>query len=105
MALAFAFHPSSRRDQGEVLVDVTLDGSYPAAGGYPITAANFGMVDMPDSMDCAVKTGHGILPVYNQGSAKLQCLKGAAGVLVECAAGDITSAVVVRCKAKGRPLL
>jgi hypothetical protein len=27
-------------------------------------------------------------------------LKGAAGLLVECAAGDVSSAVVVRCKAR-----
>jgi hypothetical protein len=105
MALAFSINPNSRRDLGETITDVTCDRSYPGSGGYPITGANFGMLNLPDAMDCAFKTGQGIHPVYNQGAAKLQLLKGAAGLLVECAAGDVSSAVVVRCKAKGQPVL
>jgi hypothetical protein len=96
---------NSRRDQGQTVVDMTCDAAYPGSGGYPITAANLGMMDMPDDMNCAVKTGHGFLPVYNQGASKLQMLKGAAGVLVEAASADITSSVVVRLTSTGRPIL
>lgn len=96
---------ASRRDSGVTIVDMTCDAAYPGSGGYPVTAANFGMIDMPDSMDCAVKTGHGFLAVYNQGASKLQMLKGAAGVLVEAASADITSSVIVRCTSRGRPIL
>jgi hypothetical protein len=96
---------TSRRDAGETTVDMTCDAAYPGSGGYPVTAANLGMIDLPDSASCAVKTGHGFLAVYNQGAAKIQMLKGAAGVLVEAASADITSSVVVRITSTGRPLI
>lgn len=105
MAISSVVLAASRRDLGQTIVDITLDGSYPGSGGYPITAPLLGMIDMPDSMNCATKTGQGVLPVYNQGASKLQMLKGAAGLLAECAAGDLSTSVVVRATCQGRPIL
>ena len=95
----------SRRDVGETVVDMTCDAAYPGSGGYPVTAANLGMIDMPDSMYCNVTSAHGFLAAYNKSANKIQMLKGAAGVLVEAASADITTSVVVRLTSTGRPLL
>lgn len=105
MAPTFAKFQGSRVDLGEVTSDMTCDSAYPGSGGYPVTAANLGMLDMPDSMSCELTTAQGVKAVYNKGASKIQLLKGAAGLLVECASADITSSVVVRCVAKGRPII
>jgi hypothetical protein len=104
MALAYT---SVRKnpDIGKMVTDVTLDGSY-SAGGYALSNAGLGMYGAPDMVDPQVITGQGFSPGWNRGTGKLMMFKSAAGAspFTECVAGDLSTAVVVRCEALGIPL-
>jgi hypothetical protein len=100
----------SRRDRGETIVVLTLDGSY-GAGGYALSNAGLGVLDTPDSIEMqyvhATATSD-FLPVYDKVNNKIKIFKTGAVVgttLAECVAGDITSGHSIRCVVKGRPIL
>lgn len=105
MALAYKF---VRRmpDVNKTVVDITLDGSY-AAGGYALVNASLGLASAPDMLDPVVATGQGFTPIWNQSTGKLMMYKSAAiaGAHTECVAGDLSSAVVIRCECIGVPLI
>ncbi len=104
MAIAYSIDLDSRRDLGQTTVDVTLDGSYPA-NGYPLSNAGLGMMDKPDSVQANTSSVQGVIGMWDKTNNKLKMFKGAAGLLVECAAGDISSANVITLEVTGRPVL
>lgn len=91
-----------RPDQGMTVTDVTLDGSY-SSGGYALSNASLGLLANPSSIDLDVGTAQGFTPVWDTANHKLKMFKsaGAAGAHAECAAGDLSTAVVVRLTCRG----
>jgi hypothetical protein len=83
------------------IVDVTLDGSYPA-GGYPLTPAQLGLgasgqVFMVDP--CTVSKTTGWLVGWDYTNAKLQVFDGsgaANAAMNQVAAATVLTGVVVR---------
>jgi hypothetical protein len=104
MALAYTLI-RKMPDLSKMIVDITLDGAY-AAGGYLLSNPSLGMYAAPDMVDPQVRTGQGFVPLWNQVTGKLMMFKsaGAAGPQAECAAGDLSNAVTVRCEVTGTPL-
>jgi deoxyhypusine synthase len=105
--MAIAYNVVRRMpDVQKAVVDITLDGAY-AAGGYALTNAQLGMLVTPDMVDPIVTTGQGFTPEWNKTTNKLLMFKTAAGAgaHAECVAGDLSSAVVVRCEVTGTPML
>lgn len=93
-------------DVGKTIVDVTADGSYPA-GGYPVTAANVGMLNI-DNIIGQDKTQQGNLIAYDPVNAKLKVYQtGAAlsGVLSEAVSGDLSTSNVFRLEVTGTPVV
>ena len=112
MAIAYAIDPNplkSRRDLGETLVTITLDGSY-GAGGYALTNSSLGMLDTPDNIIMtyvhATATSD-FVPVYDRANNKIKVFKsGASGsTLTECVSGDITTSHSIICTVQGRPMI
>jgi hypothetical protein len=112
MAIAYAIDPNpikSRRDMGQTMVTITLDGSY-AAGGYALTNANLGMLDTPDAIDMQyvhATATNDFVPVYDRANNKIKifCSGTASATLNECTSGQITSGHTILCKVQGRPAL
>lgn len=104
MAISYVIDPNSRRDNGQTVVDVTLDSSYPA-NGYPLSNAGLGMLLKPDSIVTNTRSVQGVIGMWDETNHKLKMMKGAAGLLVECAAGDISSANVITLTCTGAPIL
>lgn len=112
MAIAYSIDPNplkSRRDLGQTLVTITLDGSY-AAGGYALSNAGLGMLDTPDNIQMqyvhATATSD-FVPVYDRANNKIKIFKsGTAGAtLNECVSGDITASHSIICTVQGRPAI
>jgi hypothetical protein len=110
MAISYSIdHTRSRRDRGETVVVLTLDGSY-SAGGYALSNAGLGMLDTPDTIEMnyvhATATSD-FLPIFDRANNKIKVFKsGTAGAtLNECVNTDITSGHSIRCVVKGRPIL
>jgi hypothetical protein len=104
MAIAYARVKGSRYDLGETLTDFTLDGSYPpGGGGYVLDFKQMGLLagQPPDFANAVVRTGQGVLGVVTN-AGKLLMLKGAAGLLVECAAGGLPPRSSCACCARRR---
>ncbi len=107
MAATFAINANSRRDLGETVTDMTCDGAYPA-GGYPVVNSSIGMQSTPVAVDCDVATAQGLLAAWDSANNKIKLFvtgAGLSGVLAEAAAGNVSTAVVVRLKAKGAPMI
>lgn len=103
MAIAYT-RVQSYPDSYTNIVDVTLDGSY-ASGGYVLDPKALGVLAI-DAIDASFVTGEGFVPEYVASSSKLKIFKvGAAGAMTECASGDLTSSMKVRCTVLGRPIL
>lgn len=112
MALVFA--PSAirgvgeRKDMGETMTDLTLDAtSY--SSGFAITAANVRQQNI-DSVDVVSQQGSAMAPVvfhWDATNAKLRAYRqgAAAGVLTESSAGDFSTSMILRIRAKGAPNL
>jgi hypothetical protein len=80
----------------QVVVDVTLDNSYPT-GGYALSLATLGVDGVPDYVIAsATTTGH--LLVYNYSTSKLMAFNGT----TQIANTTDLSAVVVRLIAQGK---
>jgi hypothetical protein len=80
----------------EIVVDVTLDNSYPT-GGYTLTPTTLGVDGVTDYVFAqATTTGH--LPVYNYGTKKLMIFSAG----TEVANTTDLSAVVLRLIAQGK---
>jgi hypothetical protein len=112
MAIAYAIDPNplkSRRDMGQTLVTITLDGSY-SAGGYALSNAGLGMLDTPDNIEMnyvhATATND-FVPVYDRANNKIKifCAGTASATLNECTSGQITSGHSIICTVQGRPVL
>lgn len=110
MAIAYArVTKGCRPDQGMMMTDITLDGSY-AAGGYALDNASLGLIGQAQSMDLeyihATATNY-FQPVFDPVNNKIKIFKsGTAGAtLNECASGDITSSHKIRVSAYGTPRL
>lgn len=101
MALTFAKVNLDNRNhvlgnRREVVLDVTLDNSYPT-GGYALTPATLGVDGATDYVFAqATTTGH--LPVYNYGTKKLMVFSGG----TEVSNATDLSAVVLRLIAQGK---
>ena len=93
-------------DQSKVVVDITLDGAYDGVG-YLLSHVGLGLASAPDMVDLDVQTGQGFTPVWNKATGKLVMYKsaGAAGAHAQCAAGDLSNAVIVRAECIGVPLI
>ena len=94
-------------DQSKMVVDITLDGSY-SAGGYALTPASLGLLAAPDMVDPILRSGQGLVPVWNQSTGKLMMYRTGAVVstpLQEAVNTDITTAFIVRCEVTGIPLV
>lgn len=109
MAIAYSISANSRRDVGQTLVTITLDGSY-AAGGYALTNSSLGMLDNPDHINMQyvhATATNDFVPVYDKTNNKIKIFKsGTAGAtLNECVSGDITSSHSIICEVRGRPTL
>jgi hypothetical protein len=109
MALAYT-RIKSRPDIREVVVDVTLDGSY-SAGGYALDNKSLGVISTPEAVECssyrhATATSSNV-GVWDPVNNKLLIFEGngATAPLVECAAGDITTSHKVRLTVKGDPII
>jgi len=104
--MAIAYTVVSRRpDVSRMVIDVTLDGSY-ASGGYVLDPKQMGFISV-DAVDAGMATGEGFTATYTTATGKLKMFKsaGAAGQHTECASGDLTSSMKVRCDVTGTPLL
>jgi len=109
MAIAYAISSNSRRDLGQTIVTLTLDGSY-AAGGYALTNANLGMQDNPDVVNPTyvhATATNDFVPVYDKANNKIKifCSGTASATLNECTSGQITSSHSIICEVRGRPVL
>lgn len=104
MAIAYT-RVASYSDNNQTIIDVTLDGSY-ASGGYLLDARQMGVLNI-DDIQASVVTGEGFIPTYVASTGKLKLAKSAAGAtaFTECAAGDLTSSIKVRCSVTGHPIL
>jgi hypothetical protein len=105
--MAIAYNVVRRMpDVQKTIVDITLDGAYPA-GGYALTNAQLGMLSTPDMVDPVIITAQGFTPDWDKTNNKLKMFKsaGVAGAHTECANTDLSSAVVVRCEVTGVPML
>lgn len=92
-------------DMSKTIVDITLDGAY-AAGGYALTNSALGMAAKADMIDPMVITAQGFDAAWDQVNNKLKMWKsGSTSAKAECVAGDLSSAVVVRCEVTGIPLI
>jgi hypothetical protein len=83
------------------IVDVTLDNTYPG-GGYPLTAAMFGMRRLDNVVPQPVAAGYAI--AFNPATSKLMVYWTGAGlsaVLAEVTGPPALAAVVVRCEVVG----
>ena len=89
------------------IVDVTLDGNYPA-GGYPLTAQQLGLgtngvIYLVDP--CTVSKTGGWLVGWDFTNNKLQVFDGSGAASVamhEVAAATVLTGVVVRCFVMGK---
>ena len=110
--MALAYTPkvaNSRPDNGVMVTDIVLDGSYPAAG-YALDLASIGMLDTPDHVEVNFNVYHTatLCPTakFSPTGNKLMFLKSnTAAVPTECANTDLTSGDTVRIVATGRPRL
>jgi hypothetical protein len=108
MALAYT-RRNSRPDQGRVVTDIVLDGSY-SAGGYAVSLPAVGMIGTPDQVEMTyihATATNTFLPVYDYANNKIKIFKsGTAGATFnECVSGDITSSHSIRFVASGTPIL
>lgn len=110
MALAYSI-VKRRPDVREVVVDVTLDGSY-GAGGYALDNKSLGVISTPESVVVAhyvhatATADH--VAEWDPANNKLKIFQWGGtspDPLVEAAAGDITTSHKVRLIVKGDPIL
>jgi len=110
MALVYT-RIKTRPEARETVVDVTLDGSY-GAGGYALSNAGMGVLSTPEAVECssyrhATATSSNV-GVWDPANNKLLFFESGTAVsapLVECIAGDITTAHKVRLTVKGDVVL
>src|ERR1044072_6834749 len=104
MALSYSINPSSPRDKGKTIVDITLDSAYPS-GGYALSNAGLGMLVKPTMIDLDVSTAQGFTPVWDVSNHKLKMFKsGSNSAHSECASADLSSSVVIRAEVTGTPI-
>jgi hypothetical protein len=105
MAASFA-RVAGRPDYSETTTDMTCDASYPA-GGYPVTPANLGMLDAPDTVYCYVKSAQGLLAMHDPTNAKIKLFVSGTtdSVLNEAGSNDVSTSVIVRLVCRGRPVI
>jgi hypothetical protein len=105
MALTFTFvsnvPPTGNRGAKGKVYDVTLDASY-LTGGWPITAANFGLNAIGFVYVPGIKSGYGFS--WDMTNSKIMAYKdtASANAFTQCSASEgALSGLVLRCMAGG----
>ena len=99
MAISYAL-VSRDPTSNKTVTDITLDGSY-SAGGYAVTAAGLGVVQLPANMDLTyihATATNDFVPVWDPTNSKIKifCSGTASATLNECTSGQITSSHKIR---------